>query len=237
MWDLGPATALRDRRPLRRVCCALVASSVALGLHLSPARADDPVSYKTVTHRFPNCAAFNRYVAVNIAHKTPIATTDFTQRYGTIGDVSVIPDPMGGEPTIIWRYYFHLPIVVTMPRYVWPKMTDPERAAVQSLLHALRIHEDGHVELAHAFLHYFPYWGPARGLVESGLSDPNVAAWDAYWLKSWYRGLLKLENAYDKANGNGRWQSQPKPTSYTYTAKKKFPFPRGPNITWQGCPR
>lgn len=43
-------------------------------------------------------------------------------------------------------------MVINLPQYSWPNMTDAEKAAVQKALDALRVHEEGHVTIVEEYV-------------------------------------------------------------------------------------
>lgn len=109
--------------------------------------------YRTVENQreFQNCADAAAALQKDAEANIPAATT----AYQIKSTVSYTNGNNGSEFTCDATVYWQVDwgsMVINMPQYSWPNMTDAEKAAVQSALDALRQHEEGHVNITEQFV-------------------------------------------------------------------------------------
>jgi len=96
-------------------------------------------------HRFQNCRAAVAFL--NAGNEMGRANPQFSPR---VARPTITAAPGGGftaSADVAWTYNAARS-TTALTRPEWPNMTDADRAAVQRFLDALRVHEDGHHEVA-----------------------------------------------------------------------------------------
>lgn len=166
--------------------------------------------YQTVykPREFLNCADAAAKLRDEAKNDMPAATTQYRLKDSPTTSYSGKEGNYTCTATAHWSVDREN-MVVNLPQYSWPNMTDAEKAAVQKALNALRDHEEGHVTITEE---YAKELSGKTGSV-SGSGPTKKAALEACQKKlaQYEAGILgeqeKRQDEYDDKTKHGTKQS------------------------------
>ncbi len=158
---------------------------------------------------FLNCADAAAKLKEDAKNKVAAATTEYLIKDSPTTSYSGKEGNYTCTATPHWSFDREK-MVINLPQYSWPNMTDAEKAAVQKVLDALRVHEEGHVTIVEEYVAEIA--GKKTSI--SGSGPTQAAARDACKknLTQYEAGIFdeqrKRQKAYDEKTGSGTKQSE-----------------------------
>ncbi len=167
--------------------------------------------YQTVykDREFLNCADAAAKLKEDAKNKTAAATTEYRIKNAPTTSYSGVEGNYTCTATPHWSFD-RKKMVINLPRYSWPNMTDAEKAAVQKALDALRVHEEGHVTIVEEYVAEIA--GKKTNISGSGPTTKDALAACSAKLKDYEAGIFakhrERQDEYDSKTENGTKQSE-----------------------------
>jgi hypothetical protein len=181
----------------------------APGQSAAPAAAPAPALAATrppVTTLTNNCADCNAAVAILNAN-TYVGEADVQIQWAGVGDIRVTKTKRGYVATsdVSWSLDVATS-TMEVTNFVWPNMTDADKAAVAAFKAALLAHEEEHFRRVEAALPTLPKKFSATAATKQGAVDALQAKVPNSVEKA-KAAMQKITDAYDAKTGHGRTQS------------------------------